>query len=144
MDTHKAHGHNQKDGNSARQSALYNCYPSSDVVGSESTQIQQLHGKGRMKKDNLQNSSHNILILGETHFGGMATKLRHNLGLEKPGADWAAISTSGMNDIRDFSKRDLVIVWDDTNDLRRKETDRGLIQIRNSLNENTHTNVLVG
>jgi hypothetical protein len=61
----------------------------------------------------------------------------------KPGADLAAILASGVNDIEDFSKKDLVIVWGGTKNVSRNETDKGLIQIRNFVNKNTHTNVLV-
>jgi hypothetical protein len=61
----------------------------------------------------------------------------------KPGADLTEILTSGVNDIKDFSKKDLEIVWGGTKDVSRNETNKGLIQIRNFVNKNTHTNVLV-
>ena len=34
-------------------------------------------------------------------------------------------------------------MWGGTKDVSRNETDKGLIQIRNSVNKNTNTNVLV-
>jgi hypothetical protein len=80
--------------------------------------LQQTCGKARRKKDNLQNPRNEILILGDSHVTGMAAKLQHNLddeysiqGLVTRGADLAAILASGVNDIEDFSKKDLVIVW---------------------------------
>jgi hypothetical protein len=79
----------------------------------------------------------------------MAAKLQHNLndeysvqGLVKPGADLATILASGVKDIKNYSKKDIVIVWGGTNGVSRNETDKGLIQIRNFVYENIHTNVL--
>jgi hypothetical protein len=80
----------------------------------------------------------------------MAATLQHKLddecsvqGLVKPGADLAAIIASEINGTEDFSKQDLVIVWGGINDVSRNETDEGLIQIRNFVNKNNHTNILV-
>jgi hypothetical protein len=108
-----------------------------------------MHGKGRKKKDNSLNSSHKILFVGDSHVRGMEAKLRHNLGdkysvqgLVKPGADLAAILASGVKDTKDFSKRDVVIVWGGTKDVSRNETDKGLIQFRDFVNENAHSNVI--
>jgi hypothetical protein len=109
-----------------------------------------MYGKRRRIKDNLQNLRHKILIIGDSHARGMAAKLRHSLedqysvqGLVKPGADLAAVLTSGVKDIKGFSKRDMVIVWGGTIDVSRNETEKGLFQIRSFVRENSHTNVLV-
>jgi hypothetical protein len=79
--------------------------------------LQQTGGKVRRKKDNRQNPRKKILILGDSHVRGMVAKLRHNLddeysvqGLVKHGADLAAILASDMNNIEDFSTKDMVIV----------------------------------
>ncbi|PNF33016.1 hypothetical protein B7P43_G16371 [Cryptotermes secundus] len=109
-----------------------------------------MQGKGRKKKDNIQNLRHKILVVGDSHVRGMAAKLRDNLGdhysvqgLVKPGADLAAVLSSGVKETKDFSKKDVVIVWGGTNDVSRNETDKGLIEIRNFVIDNAHTNVLV-
>jgi hypothetical protein len=66
----------------------------------------------------LERPRHRILIIGDSHARGMADKLRHNLkedysvqGLVKAGADLAAILSSGVKDIKDLTKKNMVIVW---------------------------------
>jgi hypothetical protein len=61
----------------------------------------------------------------------------------KAGADLAAILSSGVKDIKDLTKKDMVTVWGGTADVSRNEAGRGLTRIRNFVRENTHTNVLV-
>jgi hypothetical protein len=111
---------------------------------------QQTRVKARRKMDNPRNTRNKILFLGDSHVRGMAAKLQHNLddeysvqGQVKPSADLTAILASGVNDVKEFSKKDLVIVWGGTKDVSRNESDKGLIQIRNFVNNNAHTNIIV-
>jgi hypothetical protein len=104
----------------------------------------------KKKKDNFQSPKHKILIIGDSHDWGMADKLCHNLkedysaqGLVKADADLAAILSSGVKDIKDLTKNDMLAVWGGTADVSRNETGKGLTQIRNFVRENTHTNVIV-
>jgi hypothetical protein len=96
-----------------------------------------------------QKPDHKVLIVGDSHVRGMAAELQRNLnneysvqGIVKPGADLETILTSGLKYVKRYSKKDLVIVWGGTKVVSRNETDKGLTQIRNFTNKNTHTNVL--
>jgi hypothetical protein len=109
-----------------------------------------MYWKDRIKRIIYRTQDTSFIITGDSHATRMVAKLQHNLddkwsiqGLVKPSANLAAILASGMKDIKDFSKKDVVIVWGVTKYVSRNETDRGLIQIRNSVNENTHTNAVV-
>jgi hypothetical protein len=88
--------------------------------------------------------------VGDSHARGMAAKLHQNLGDEysvqgqvKPGANLAAILASCVSDIKDFSKKDVLIVWGGSRDVSRNESVKGLIQINNFIKKNSHTNILV-
>jgi hypothetical protein len=49
----------------------------------------------------------------------------------KAGADLAAILSSGVKDIKDLTKKDMVIVWGGIANVSRNETGKGLTRIRN-------------
>lgn len=110
----------------------------------------QSNGKFKKKKFNTNKPRHNVFIIGDSHARGIAVKLQHNLekdysvtGLVKPGADLSAILSSGVKDIKDFTKNDVVVLWGGTKDVSRNETSNGQTQIRNFVRENGHTNILV-
>jgi hypothetical protein len=111
---------------------------------------QQKSGKYRRKKDNVNKSTHKILIITDSHARGMAAKLRHNLddnysvqGLVKPGSDLTAILGSDIKDAKGFTKIYVVVVWGGIKDVSRNESGKGLTQIRNLVRKNSNTNVMV-
>jgi hypothetical protein len=68
----------------------------------------------------------------------LATNLRHNLndeynvqGLVKPGSDLTVILNSDIQNVKDLTKNDVVIVWGRTKDISRNESAKGLTEFRN-------------
>jgi hypothetical protein len=102
------------------------------------------------KKDNVNRPRHKALIIWDSHARGMAIKLRHNReedcsvqGLVKPGADLEATLGLEVNDIKSFTKNDVLLVWGGTKDVSRNKTEKGLTQIRKFVRDNSQTNVML-
>jgi hypothetical protein len=67
-----------------------------------------------------------ILIVGDSHTKGLATELQHNLdknyvvqGLVKTGADLEVILRSNMKECINITKKDVLIIWGDTEEVSR-------------------------
>jgi predicted phosphodiesterase len=98
-----------------------------------------------LNKDKGNKLKHNILIIGDSHSRALAINLRHNLndeykvqGLTKPGSDLSDILNSNIQDITEFTKKDVVIIWGGMKDVSRNESSKGLTEIRNFMGKRAH------
>jgi len=64
-------------------------------------------------------------------------------GNVKPGANLQMIVNSSTETIQKLTKKDVVVVWGGIQDAGRNESEKGLCQIRNSVENLKHTNVIV-
>jgi hypothetical protein len=110
----------------------------------------RLIGLKRKVKKSEYKRKHKILILGDSHARGMAAELKHNLdkkfdgqGVVKPCSDLFSILNIGINDMTEFTTKDVIVVWGGTRDVSRNETMVGLSHIRKFLEKYNNTNVVM-
>jgi len=98
------------------------------------------HNKGRgnynKKPSNMIRSK--IIILGDSHARGCSQEVKHNLDhnvevqrIVKQGANTEVIVNTSTKNIGKLTKKDVVVVWGGTRDVGRNETEKGLHQIKN-------------
>ena len=107
----------------------------------------------RKYKYNMETSSmkqNKIIIMGDSHARGCAQEVQHNLGccfevhgFVKPGANAQMIVNTSTKTMGKLTKKDVVVVWGGTRDVGKNETDKGLRQIRNFVENHKQTNVIV-
>jgi hypothetical protein len=95
-------------------------------------------------------SKHKIVLLGDSHSSGMAINLRHNLndgykvqGLIQQRSDLSAILNSKTHDISELTKNDVIIVWGETRNVSKDESNKGLTEIRKFMENNKNTNIMI-
>jgi len=89
------------------------------------------------------------LITENSQTTDMAAKLQHNLdknfgvqGVVKPSSDLLSILNPGIEDIKDLTKNDVIVVSGGMRDVIKNETD-DLSQIQTVLKMHSETNILV-
>ena len=110
----------------------------------------RLIGLKRQAKNSEYKRKQKVLILGDSHARGMAAELKHNLdkkfdvqGVVKPCSDLFSILNIGINEMTEFTTKDVIVVWGGTRDVSRNETMVGLSHIRKFVEKYNNTNVLV-
>jgi hypothetical protein len=106
-----------------------------DTPGSNLTGNQEV-GKQCKKQTLSKKTKHKVLIIGDSHGRGCASKVKYNLengfevqGVIKPGAGLMEITSSVKEEVKHLTKKDVVIVWGGTKDVVRNETTSGLNQL---------------
>jgi len=109
-------------------------------------------GKGRedYNKKTPTNKRSKIIIIEDSHARGCAQEIRHNLEQEyeiqgnvKPGANLQTIVNTPTESFEKLTNKDVVVVWGGTRDVRQNESEKGLRQIRNLVENVKHTNIIV-
>ena len=108
--------------------------PSETITLSE---MQHNKGGGNYNKKTSNMIRNKIIILGDSHARGCSQEVKHNLGhsvevhgIVKPGANTETVNTSTKS-IGKLTKKDVVVVWGGTRDVGKNETEKGLHQIKN-------------
>lgn len=121
-----------------------------DRISSTTSAAQQTKGSYKYNKRASPKKRNRIIIMGDSHARGCAQELQHNLGKGfevqgnvKPGANLQTIVNSPTEPIRKLTKKDVVVVWGGTRDVARNESEKGLRQICNFVENLKHTNVIV-
>ena len=91
-----------------------------------------------------------ILLIGDSHTRGCASKLGKYLGSEyevtgtiMPGQRLQNVTKLARNEIAGLSHRDAVIIWGGSNDINRKESMKGLKHLNDFVNQRKNTNVMI-
>ena len=86
----------------------------------------------------------------DSHARGCAQEVQHNRRccfevheFVKPGANAQMIVNTSTKTMGKLTKKDVVVVWGGTRDVGKNETDKGLRQIRNFVENHKQTNVIV-
>ena len=100
-------------------------------------------------RKNSNQKQNKIIILGDSHITGCAQEAQRNLrhsfevqGILKPGANTEIIVNTSTKITSKLTKKDIVVVWGDTRDVGRDETEKGLHQIINFVTNHNKTNVI--
>jgi hypothetical protein len=120
------------------------------------TQELKLRKEGRSKiqtkvnKPQKKEKKHRIVIIGDSHARGCAAELKSNLdvdfetqGFINPGTGLKTIITSAKRDIQQLTKQDVVVMWGGSKDVGRNEKKQGINWIRNFVETNKHTNIIL-
>ena len=106
--------------------------------------------KMRKKANKQKEKKHRIVVIGDSHARGCAAEIKSNLdenfdvqGFVNPGAGLSAITTSAKRDIQQLSKQDVVVVWGGSKDVGKNETKQGINWIKNFIETNKHTNIIL-
>ena len=91
-----------------------------------------------------------ILLIGDSHMRGCASKLGEYLGPAyevtgtiMPGSRLQNVTKLARNEIARLSNRDAVIIWGGSNDVSRNETNKGLKHLNEFVNQRKNTNVMI-
>jgi predicted phosphodiesterase len=91
-----------------------------------------------------------VLIIGDSHIRLCATNIKSEIkdsydvqGLVKPGAGSGTLVNSATSDICNLTKNDVVIFCGGANDITKNNSKTALRHIRNFVNSNNHTNIVL-
>jgi len=114
------------------------------------SEMQHNKGRGNYNKKPSNMIWSKIIILGNSHARGCSREVKHNLdhnvevqGIVKPGANTEVIVNTSTKNIGKLTKKDVVVVWGGTRDVRRNETEKGVHQIKNFVENHRQTNFIV-
>jgi lysophospholipase L1-like esterase len=100
--------------------------------------------------DNKNNVKHNIIILGDSHVSGAASKLQENLNADfavtstvKPGAPMNAITNTASEAIKSLTSEDLISIWGGSNDISRNNSKLALNEVHNFVINNPDSNIIL-
>jgi hypothetical protein len=96
-----------------------------------------------------ENKSHTVVIYGDSHTRGCASKKKDNLkktfnvtGLVKPGSDIRTLTNTDKGTFHNLTKNDVIIFWGGANDVKKNNTKEGLRHVLNFVRNNTHTDII--
>jgi hypothetical protein len=122
----------------------------SEYTNSGPVRSQLLVRNRKLKSKKSTKVRQKILIIGDSHASGIASKMQHNLdedfeiqGIVKPGADLAAITHTVDKVTGALTKQDALVVWGGSRDVSRNESLKGLDQTSQFVESNSQTNVVV-
>jgi hypothetical protein len=91
-----------------------------------------------------------IIIIGDSHTKGMAHEVKNSLGKDfevsgtvMPGARLKNITDLPAKVISTLGKKAAVVIWGGANDINTNEVNSGLKYLRNIINTNQNTNIIV-
>lgn len=94
--------------------------------------------------------THKVLVIGDSHARLCATKIKSEIksnfcvqGMVKPGVGAGVLVNSCHSDIKHLTKDDVVIFMGGANDVAKNNSQTAIKHIRNFLNTNKHTNIIV-
>lgn len=113
-------------------------------------EVQHNKDKSNYNKKPSNRTWSKIIIIGDSHARGCSQVVKHNLdqnvdvqGIVKPGANIEVIVNTSTKTIRNFTKKDIVVVWGGSRDVGKNETDIELLQIKNFVENHSQTNFVV-
>jgi hypothetical protein len=106
--------------------------------------------KKNHKKRSVENKVHKVLMLGDSHTRGCASKVRNQLNNEyevsefiNPGSEMKNIKESAKTKMTQLTNDDIVVLWRGSNDVTRKNSVVGMKHILDLLIHSSHTNVIL-
>jgi hypothetical protein len=103
----------------------------------------------RQSSNSFRSKDHKVLIIGDSHIRLCAANVKSEIkdsydvqGLVKPGAGSGTLVNSANSDTTNLTKNDFVIFCGGANDVA-KNSKMALRHIRNFINSNNHTNIIL-
>jgi len=94
--------------------------------------------------------NHKIVLIGDKHIKGYANLLKHTLNSDydlycvvKPGSGTSELMKTASEAIKNLSHNDIVVVYSGTNDYDSNNFYSTFRNIKNYINNNIHTNILL-
>jgi hypothetical protein len=113
------------------------------------TEVNTKHTRHTLKSNTQPNRDNKIVILGDSHAWGLSSNVKNNLGnnysvcsIVKPAGNIATQISSTVN-LNLLTKNDAIIFWGSANDVSRKNSQKGLNQLVNFVQSNSHTSILL-
>ena len=98
----------------------------------------------------LERKQHEVLIVGDSHARGCAVSVKHLLnsnyevfGSINPGSGMKGIKDTANVKIQQLTKKDVVVLWGDSNDIAKNSSSVSLKHILDFLIKANHTNVIL-
>jgi hypothetical protein len=89
-------------------------------------------------------------VMGDSHARGLAKELKYRLnheleirGIKKPGSTLLKLVKTTCSDLKTLTKRGVCLVWGDTNDVGRNETNMGIHMLNDFISSHEHANIIV-
>ena len=110
---------------------------------------------GNGESESPRNMVHKVLIIGDSQMRSCATNVKSSMlnvkssikdnlavqGVVKPGAVTNILVNSAKNEVKGLSKKDMVVICGGANDIGKNNSTMALHQIRDSVANDTHTNI---
>jgi hypothetical protein len=91
-----------------------------------------------------------LLIVGDSHARLCATKVKSkikgsfdDMGIVKPGAGAGVLVNTANSDVANLTKSDVIILCGGSNDIAKNDSKTAMRHIRNFINSNSHTNIVL-
>ena len=101
----------------------------------------------------MKNSSaakYNVLIIGDSHAHGSASRLQHNLGKDyvvssfvKPGAQMKFITTTANEERKLLKSEDVLVVWGGSNNTGKNNMREGMSNMSELVKESKEANIVL-
>ena len=98
----------------------------------------------------IRRKSRKILIIGDSHARGCASEISRHVkqdtevcGIVKPGMCLDAITASAKEEIRQMTKKDVVVIWGGTNDVAKNNTECGQRHLQAFVEQNKQTSIVI-
>jgi hypothetical protein len=93
---------------------------------------------------------HKVTVVRDSHARGCVAELTERLGkpfevrrFVKPGASFEGILNAAKEYMSKLTKKDVVVVWGGTNDIKKNASSNSLKHITNFVKNSSHTNIFV-
>ena len=103
-----------------------------------------------MKNTISSESTHKVLIIGDSHARNCANLLQDNLSVDfkvtsfvKPSANVRELVNTARNEIKALHSDDLVVVWGGANDISKNNTREAMNSVLEFVNTNQELNIVL-
>ena len=107
----------------------------------------------KSRKIEVKNSSeakHNVVIIGDSHARGSASRLQHNLGKDyvvssfvKPGAQMKFITTTANEERKSLKSEDVLVIWGGSNNISKNNMREAISNVSELVKENKEANIVL-
>jgi len=120
------------------------------VITQEEARESKCNSARRLKSKTPHRNVRKVLVMGDSHTRLCATKIKSEIecnfcvqGFVKPGAGAGVLVNSSTRDIEYLTKNDVIILMGGANDDAKNDSKTAVRHIRNFINSNNHTNIVI-
>ena len=99
---------------------------------------------------NSSEAKHNVVITGNSHARGSASRLQHNLGKDyvvssfvKPGAQIKVITATANEERKSLKSEDVLVIWGGSNNISKNNMREAISNVSELVKESKEANIML-